>query len=222
METIKKITKLKKLEGFLQINTVQGFKYVDRAGEIVNHFFNDDQEPLFHMDLNGLTINEPDSSTKEIKITPRMIWAHYLDAGSLEEMSNHFHKFAEKIVEILEIKEIKRVGWRNYFAKDFGNTKERDEVFDSLSKIKDINLAQASFELNLETNIKCNIRLLKIHRAEEDADKKVPAILFDIDTIFEERQEVGHLKDILLRIKNSIVGDKLLQVVNNILEKKYE
>ena len=37
-KVIQKLNKLKNPESFFQINTIKGFKYVDRAGEIVNAY----------------------------------------------------------------------------------------------------------------------------------------------------------------------------------------
>ena len=37
-KTIQKLNTLKNPESFMQINTIKGFKYVDRAGEIVNAY----------------------------------------------------------------------------------------------------------------------------------------------------------------------------------------
>ena len=45
MNTISKINKLKKIEGFIQLNYTKGFKYIDKAGEFFNCFYNEDKFP---------------------------------------------------------------------------------------------------------------------------------------------------------------------------------
>ena len=55
VKTITKINNLVNAESFLQVNFVKGYKYVDRAGEIVNYFHTSDKKaPNFVMNLQGL------------------------------------------------------------------------------------------------------------------------------------------------------------------------
>ena len=81
--TIQKLNKLKNHESFMQINTVKGFKYIDKAGEIVNQYHTENIVPNFEMNLNGLIIKEPKSKIYELKITSQMIWAKFNEIDSL-------------------------------------------------------------------------------------------------------------------------------------------
>ncbi|MDP2933714.1 MAG: hypothetical protein Q8N81_06325, partial [bacterium] len=58
-KTIAKLNKLNNPESFIQINTIKGFKYVDKAGEIVNAYHKKNAAPQFAMGLNGLVIEQP-------------------------------------------------------------------------------------------------------------------------------------------------------------------
>ena len=46
---IKSITDLKLQNSFYQLNLIKGFKYVDKAGEIVNLYHNGNKPPEFNM-----------------------------------------------------------------------------------------------------------------------------------------------------------------------------
>jgi len=73
-KTIQKLNKLKNPESFIQINTIKGFKYVDRAGEIVNAYHKNNSAPQFQMGLNGLVIEQPKDKIDELKINAQVIW----------------------------------------------------------------------------------------------------------------------------------------------------
>ncbi len=47
-KTIKKLNKLNNLESFIQIDTIKGFKYIDRAGEIVNTYYKKILHCIYH------------------------------------------------------------------------------------------------------------------------------------------------------------------------------
>jgi hypothetical protein len=72
-QTVQKLNKLKNPESFIQVNTIKGYKYVDRAGEIVNFYYKNNSAPKFIMGLNGLSIEEPKEKIDELKITPQLI-----------------------------------------------------------------------------------------------------------------------------------------------------
>ena len=74
-KAIQKLNKLKNPESFLQINTIKGFKYVDRAGEIVNAYHKNNLPPQFLMGQNGLVIGQPKDKIDELKVTAQIIWA---------------------------------------------------------------------------------------------------------------------------------------------------
>ncbi len=84
---IQKISKLKRSESFIQINTVKGFKYIDRAGEIVNLYHKKNVPPPFNMGLNGLVIDQPKDKIAELKVTPQMIWMKFTDVRKISSQA---------------------------------------------------------------------------------------------------------------------------------------
>jgi len=69
-DKIKKIGKLSYAESFLQLNTIKGYEYIDRAGRIVNEYHTpEDNPPEFIMSLEGLVIRNPKPKIIELKVS---------------------------------------------------------------------------------------------------------------------------------------------------------
>ena len=101
---IQKLNKLKNPESFIQINTVKGFKYIDKAGEIVNIYHRKETVPVFSMNLNGLAIQTPKEKINELRITPQIIWMKFTEIDSLDMILNLFNTESESILDILVIR----------------------------------------------------------------------------------------------------------------------
>lgn len=212
---IKKINDLTNSESFLQIDFIKGFKYIDKAGEIINEFHTDNNPPKFSMNLNGLVMLEPTTELAEIKISSDIFWAHFIEPNSLEMISDVFNERCEKVLKILEIKQIKRFGWRNYFVHEFNTEQSREKTFKKFTLNEFLKLEQAFFTYT-EKKIVYNIRIKKIAKKDKN---KTPAILFDIDSfkIYDTPLEQSKIGAELVNIKSEIRSEKLLDAINAIL-----
>lgn len=216
---IKKISDLKIAESFVQINYVKGYKYIDRAGEIVNEFHIGNKEPLFTMDLNGLVINSPEQDIAEVKVSSQMYWAHFLEPASLDLIVETYMPKCEKINEILEIKKIKRIGWRLYFVKEFNKESERDGALKKMNIDTDIVFESGLFLLkNKDYNAKIRVR-----KAIKNDDNKTHAIIFDIDfsKLFTDDNLVqpSEIRATLLNFKQEARSEFWLQTINKIINR---
>lgn len=214
---VSKILKLNFIESFLQINYLKGFKYIDKAGELVNYFYEDKKEPPFEMNLGGLTILKPKNKAEEIRITPKSFWAHFINPNSFEEVEDFFKKETEGIVKILEIKEITRIGWRNYFVYDFENEEEAKSVIEKFSPIGELKPKELFFDYEYKKFL-LNIRLKKVLKNDED---KKPGILIDIDFYKKFTESTLPTDDVsreLTKMKNAIKEDVFLEFINKILQ----
>ena len=106
IDQLNKINKLKSIESFVQVNFVKGYKYVDRAGELVNFFYIDDA-PKFAMNLRGLTIYTPNQKIEEIKVSSESFWVHFIEPESLDLIEHNVLEFLPKTLEITEGNEYK-------------------------------------------------------------------------------------------------------------------
>lgn len=210
---LKKINNLNLAESFLQVDFIKGFKYIDRAGEIINAFHQGNKSPIFEMSLLGLVINDPDSSTKTVKVSSNMFWAHFLSPGSLDLANNQFEEKLGTIFGILDIEKIKRIGWRNYFIKELSSESERNKVTEKFSPSSEITFQGGLYSCEIE-NIEINIRIKKVQK-----DDSTPALLFDIDCFQKDEEgiEITELNTKLSAIKNVLRSGALLNILNQLI-----
>ncbi len=215
MPVIKKIQQLSNVEGFLQVNFVKGYKYIDKAGEIVNYFHKNEKPPKFSMDLNGLIISNPDEKIELIKISSNTFWAHFLSPDSLEQMDNFFGKTAGDVVRTLEIEKISRLGWRMYFVYEFADEEKREQVLKKFAPVKGLKFEDVTY-LSECKKIALNFKIRKVVKIDESG---LPGLLLDIDFYkqYKELLPSGNIGAQLTEFKNMIRSDEFLEVLNSLL-----
>lgn len=212
-KTIQKLNKLKNPESFMQINTIKGFKYVDRAGEIVNAYHKNNSAPQFQMGLNGLVIKQPKDKIDELKITAQVIWAKFSEIGSLDSISTLFAKESESILKILEVEKISRIGWRNYFVHEFLNKEKQDEYLKKFTVIKDTKPMVVRLEIKTGKDFNANLMLQPVIKNDEN---KTSGILFDIDIFQNGEFEPKDISKLLKEFRQYLADENgFLSVVNN-------
>jgi len=211
---IDKISKLKIPKSFLQVDFVKGFKYVDKAGEILNNYILEDgQEPLFKMDLEGLRIKGVNKVFDEVKVSPRSIWASYSEVNTLDQVRDDFtsNHLLENL-NILDVNKVKRVGWRNHFVREI-DSKNHDHllrfgVSENLS-VEEIVLSDSA------DDFKVTIRIKQVVNTETE---KV-GVLFDVDT-YKVYSDFSDIKDLNEEFKSTyklIKSDFILDIINGVL-----
>ena len=212
-KTIAKLNKLKNPESFIQVNTIKGFTYIDRAGEIVNAYHKNNSVPQFQMGLGGLTIEQPINNITELKVTSQLIWARFNEIDSLDMILNLFSKEAENISEILEVEKISRLGWRNYFVHEFINKEEQDKYLKKFTIIKDTKPSIIRLEVKTGKDFNANLSLQPVIKNDID---KTPGILFDIDLFQNGEIETKEISKLLKEFRRYLGDDNgFLNVVNN-------
>lgn len=212
-ETIKKLNRLSNSESFIQVNTIKGFKYIDKAGEIVNKYHIKNTAPQFMMGLEGLVIKQPKDKIDQLKITSETIWMKFTKIDSLDMILNLFVQETGQILSILEVDKISRVGWRNHFIFESVNKKKQQEYFERLSTIKGTKFFFGMLDVAINKNFKANLTLQPVVKNDEN---KTPGVLFDIDVF-----KTGEIKsdDILKILKDfrKYLSDKdgFLRIINN-------
>lgn len=212
---INKLTKLKNPESFLQLDTVKGFKYIDKAGELVNLYVTNNKPPKFQMDLSGLIVDNPTKKISQLKVSPDMVWSNFKEISSLDEISLSFLNEVTPILDILEITQLKRIGWRNYFIYEFKNFDERDKYFKALNKLNPNKSEVTSLSLRIlsSSDLKGNL-LIQAVKKNEDFSKV--AVLFDVDIFLEGVFDVSDLKSKLTTIRQYLTSEEgLLALIND-------
>src|SRR3989338_1569593 len=217
-KTVKKITDLQNAESFVQANFLQGYKYIDRAGEIVNYFYNNGKPPLFDMNLGRLVIKAPDQATAEVKVSPSDFWGHYNTPDSLDLIEHSFEKYQKDICAILDVDQITRIGWRNYFLFEFAPSEadKREKVLNKFVPNDRFKLSETVFIVE-QDGITQKVKLV---RAERKVKAPPPAILFDVDCYrdFPSPIKPAEIGKYLKQINKQLHSEDFLSVLNTVLD----
>lgn len=210
---IKKINELKNVESFLQINFEKGFKFLDKTGEIINIF---NKVPLYE-NTGALLIKK--TEREEIRINHFYCWSHFLLPDSLGQISDNFTNDVEKILKIIEIKEISRIGWRNYFIYAFDKTEKSKNVLNKFTQKNNLNFNAVAFSYK-ENEINFNFRIEKLTNPNNGNDE----LLIDVDLFKnfnkDKLLQLSGQKNILREIREKIQSDSFLDMINFILTEK--
>jgi len=215
-KTIQKLNKLKNPESFIQINTIKGFKYIDRAGEIVNAYHKNNSAPQFQMGLNGLVIEQPKDKIEQLKVTAQVIWAKFSEIDSLDSISNLFAKESESILKILEVDKVSRIGWRNYFVYEFINKEKQEGYLKKFTVIQDTKPTIIRLEIKTGKDFGANLTLQPVIKNDRN---KTPGILFDVDIFQNGEFEPEDISRLLKEFRQYLANENgFLSVVNNTFE----
>lgn len=210
---IKKINELKSMESFLQINFVKGFEYIDKAGKIIN-FFNKTPKAI---STYGLSIEK--TKKEEVRITPFNFWSHFISPDSLGQVSDSFANDAEEVLKMIGVKEITRIGWRNYFMYKFSKDEEIKSALNKFIQKKSLNFNAVAFSYK-ENGINFNFRIEKLPDEKDDNRE----LLIDVDSFknFSDDNplKLGNEKNILREIREKIQSESFLSMINFILAEK--
>ena len=155
---INKLGELKKIKSFVQINTIKGFKYVDRAGEIVNRYCKNDKAPEFLMNLQGLNIKKPIEKIAEIKISSNVIWCSF-EEGEIDTFDSLIYLFnteSSSILKILDVNKVSRIGWRNHFVYECKNIEEQNKYLDKFKISSDLKMYNISFKIDTKKDFEAS------------------------------------------------------------------
>jgi len=211
------ITDLNRENTFIQLNTVKGFKYIDRAGELVNIFHDKkNNPPKFSMNLQGLIIENPCEHIVELKITPTMLWMKMQNNNSNFNMINEFLNKANTILKILDVDDLSRMGLRTNLVYEFKKENLSKNLLNSVITISDVEDSSLRLLLNLD-----NSKAVLNFSTVKNKDNNNSGLMFDID-IFKQNLKISDIKLNLEKfweyVKNE---DGVLKIINDIIG-KYE
>lgn len=211
-KTIAKLNKLNHPESFIQINILKGFKYIDRAGEVVNSYHKNDAPPQFSMGLNGLDIIEPLQKVSQLKLTAQTFWMKFEEIDSLDMVSGIFVKEAEKISKILDVQEVGRIGWRNYFYFDFKTEEDQKKYLQKFTVIEDTNPVLMRLEIKTGKDFNANLMLKPVIKNDTD---KTRGVLFDVDVFKNGNTKIGDISKILKSFREYLADESgFLSLIN--------
>jgi|GEM_PF-1623592 len=214
---VSKINELKTVESFMQIDFIKGYKYVDKAGEILNEFVNNGVDPSFSMTMSELIVRKPQTLIETLKVSPNVVWAHFQHPDSLDQIATEFEKVSVRMCEILKVTDISRVGWRNYFIWELGKEgeEERDKILQKFIPNKELNFEVVSYT----AKILSHSWTITLRKATKKADEPIPSLLFDVDChrSFDSYTQPNRIKLELKEIREAIQSKEFLAIINSLL-----
>ncbi|MBD3360364.1 hypothetical protein GF366_01020 [Candidatus Peregrinibacteria bacterium] len=214
---VQKLNGLVHSESFLQVNFIKGFKYIDKAGEVVNLFYDEkNNPPVFQMDRNFLVIRKESQLKEEYRLSINNFWGHYLSPDGLDKVATDFEKKCTDVLPIVDIKKINRLGWRNYFVYEF-DAAEDNTKFSSLLNREDLALSELSFSKKYGDFI-YNYKIRKVIKSNKE---KTQGVLFDVDCYKEYATslDINKIKIELKSMREAIQSADFLEIINFILSK---
>lgn len=211
-DRIHKINNLKKTDGFLQVDFLKGFKYVDKAGEFMNAISTVDNIPDHAMSPEGMTVNL--NKKTELKVSPNQLWMHFAEPVSFDEQKKEFLKKLLLVDRMFEPEKYQRVGWRNFFVYENGIV--------PVQVIPSDILAGGTFsEVLFTKNIAGFDSRIKLS-AVKNKESGIRGILFDMDiykkfSTSREEDPIGKIKGMLESIGRAFDSEELRELINTLL-----
>jgi len=212
---IKSITDLKLFNSFYQLNLIKGFKYIDKAGEIVNLYHNEDKPPGFILGIPGLEIKNPEKYVEVLKYSSDKLWIKFGTIDTIDQVMQFIKKPINVTKDIQEVKTVSRIGWRNYFVLELNDMQEINNIEKSLEIIPGTNtllLKIAHSKNEIESTIEIEFLVNK-----ENKNKKALQINADVyirknikieDVVKRTIEIMQYFKLDFIQLINQFLGEK--------------
>lgn len=212
---IKSITDLKLQNSFYQLNLIKGFKYIDKAGEIVNLYYEGDKPPNFNMGIDGLYLKSPEEYIEVLKYSSDRLWMKFDKISTIDQVIQFIRKPINITKDIQKVEIISRIGWRNIFLIELMNTQEVNNIEKIVEIIPDTNTL--SFRITHSKNEIKSVIDIELLIGKKTKDKK--ALQINIDASIQKNIKINDVvektKEIMLYFKNDFV-----RLINNLLGEK--
>jgi hypothetical protein len=209
MVSAKIIKNYKPLEAFVQFDYLDGFEYIDKAGELVNQFVRKNKKiPEFNMGLQGLKISDVSEHVSELKISSTAVWIHFVEPRNLGNIAEESIKILDSVAQVIKPTMYRRVGWRTYFARE--GLKNQADPASNLKVSKVVNDFDFDSIVMTQKVDNYNVRL-EVSSLENPTKSNKSAILFDVD--FGVKDEETHAlvaKDIISDIHERLRSESFI------------
>ncbi|PIZ76300.1 hypothetical protein COY05_01505 [Candidatus Peregrinibacteria bacterium CG_4_10_14_0_2_um_filter_38_24] len=217
-DPIKKLNNLVHAESFLQVNFIKGYKYIDRAGEVVNLFYDEKNlPPKFQMDRNFLVIQKQQKLNEEYRLSVGDFWMHSVSPTGLDAVATNYENLVEKVLNVIDVTKINRLGWRNYFVYECDKSTMDGTHFSKLLNNSDFELSEVVFSKAL-SSFTFNFR---ISRVVKEKTPDTQGLLFDVDCFkkYDQETDVSKIKSDLKKMRETMQAEGFLAVVNFLINK---
>ena len=216
--TVKKLNNLVHAESFLQVNFIKGFKYIDKAGEVVNLFYDEDNRPpKFQMERTFLIIQKQQKLDEEYRLSVNDFWMHSVNPTGLDAIATNYDGMAEKVLKIIDVSKINRLGWRNHFVYECSKSELEQTHFAKILNSSELELSELVFN-KVISGFTFNFRALKVVKEKEP---NVQGLLFDVDCFkkYDQNLNIEKIRLDLKKMRETMQADDFLGVMNFLINK---
>ena len=212
---IKSITDLKLQDSFYQLNLIKGFKYIDKAGEIVNLYYEGDKPPNLNVGIDGLYLKSPEEYIEVLKYSSDRLWMKFDKINTIDQVIQFIRKPINITKDIQKVEIISRIGWRNIFLIELINTQEVNNIEKILEIIPNTNTL--SFKITHSKNEIKSVIEIELLVSKKEENKK--ALQINADAFIQENIKIDDVakrtKEIMQYFKNDFI-----ELINQLLREK--
>ena len=212
---IKSITDLKLQDSFYQLNLIKGFKYIDKAGEIVNLYYEGDKPPNLNVGIDGLYLKSPEEYIEVLKYSSDRLWMKFDKINTIDQVIQFIRKPINITKDIQKVEIISRIGWRNIFLIELMNTQEVNNIEKILEIIPNTNTL--SFKITHSKNEIKSVIEIELLVSKKEENKK--ALQINADAFIQENIKIDDVakrtKEIMQYFKNDFI-----ELINQLLREK--
>jgi hypothetical protein len=214
MKKIHKLNELTYFESFIQVNYAKGFRYIDRAGEILNLYAEKNYIPKNLIGIDGLLLNKPTQDIEQLQVSGTQFWCRFVKPNNLGNCEDSFYKEYQKSHNIIQPSLITRVGWRNYFILEDLSVSELQIILSYKEILDNQSIIRTAITGSID-NFEIKIELTPL-RSEKDPSNR--AVLFDIDIYSTEEHDSESVISATLTKVRKILSEKTPGMINGLLQ----
>jgi hypothetical protein len=213
---ITKLSELTHLDSFIQLDIVNGFKFIDKTGEIIALYADKNKPNVTSVSVNGVEFIKPIPAISQFRIAPYQIWAHFSSPDTLQVVIDNFCTQLSKIIKIIDVSKATKYSWRNQFVYEFKNIEEFKRIENKLKPIVgDTFVSQTSIKKYENTDINVNITIQIVEITESKENNK--ALLIDYDMYIKKDISILNEVNNISRKFSKNLSESFISIVNQIL-----
>lgn len=205
---IRKLNELKNIDSFMQVDIYKGYSYLDRQGLLLNHFLDGKSKSAPKLQNDGLLVEELNNGIQSYKITPSRLWAHFTNPPNIGKTRRAFIDTTIDVIKLLNIEQLKRIGWRNKYVFGFDNVEDLQKATANFVPRLKGKLTEITYSKDLDNGIHQTINIEPVQKLQDIPNLPEYGILFDIDTYlkFPEMVSSSMLSSMLDKIQAFLVS----------------
>ena len=164
-----------------------------------------------------LVIQKPQKLNEEYKLSVSDFWMHSISPTGLDAVATSYEDLVVKVLKIVEVTKINRLGWRNHFVYECDKSTLDDTHFSKLLNKSDFEISDVAFNKVL-LGFSFNFR---ISRVVKEKAPSTQGLLFDVDCFkkYDQEMDIDKVKLDLKKMREAMQSEGFLEIVNFLINK---